>query len=428
MPSAPSNPSRPGDTEAPDGAPPPRLVKLRNPQGSEEAMARAERSAKAVFKAMQEDSARQAAAAAAREASSAPQVPAGGATAAAVPPRADDDGRKFLYPDERQVAEDAALAFVRGNEEAPKSIQNFIRSTRRRGSLRMWYLMLDMFQASGNRVSYDKMSDIFSRNFLSSPPPYEEWPADESVHKGSVVNHNVLVVDGFASRLSPSQIDEFLAHVVEAGEAKLDVSRLRVEPPAQSEQQGRSIGVIESIVARLTRAGRPVILMGRENVIDVLEVIRRRGRVEDEAAWLALFGLLQWTGAEDDFQVLEMEYLGLFGKSPPGYEMDKIIAREPLGDDARPKGGQVPQRITEQNVSEITDMLAFNLGSGKNSEVDFSHVRTISFEAATRLAYFLSQDGGTPEQIKFIRPTQVVMVLLEMAGASEMVTVIPRRR
>jgi hypothetical protein len=329
------------------------------------------------------------------------------------------------------TCEEAAALYAAGRtQDAANVLTNQMQAMRGQVDKRLWYMLFDLYQSTDQHAPFERLAVLFAQAFQASPPAWEQWGSAPLATMG----RNVLVIEGFPSGINRDKSQDFIAASRQANEARLDLSRTRLEEVA-SEANG-SIEKLHQLMTRLRRYRVPTLLMGETRLLDELRaVIARPG--DARGGWLLMFEILQWRGEEEAFDDLAIEYAIRFEQSAPGYETSGAIALNPddtPSEDADAGANDaasfvvVPEKIESANVDRLLGILDKRLRRFGSARLDFSRVKLLSFDAASTLASFLSSLGVARGRVIISKPTELVISALDMSGAISYVSVEARKR
>lgn len=325
------------------------------------------------------------------------------------------------------VREEAAALYAAGrHQDASQVLTSAMQASRGQVSTSLWYMLFDIYQATGQKLAFERLASLFAQAFEKSPP---SW-SNEDVAKVQGAGRNVMVVEGPISAINQDKLVDFIHSARAARTARLDLSRATLGPDASSRRE--SMASLVSMLSRLRRYKVPTLLMGDLQLLEQAEALRNSEEGEANAAWMMTFELLQWHGQEERFEELALRYAVKFEESAPGYEAGQALAVVPGEDKDLPPETSghvlVPARIDATNIEKFLLSIDHAIRATGKAQIDAAGLKLMTYDAATRLAAYLSSLGLSPQAVEVSSPCEAVMVLLEMAGASDFMHISPRKR
>ena len=325
--------------------------------------------------------------------------------------------------------EAAALYAVGKSKEASHILTTELNKEKGRCPAPLWYMLLDIYQATAQQQAFEKLALFFAKVFNTSPPSWEEQAA---VSTG--FGRNVLIVEGAPKDIHVEKVRDFLQAAKALRQARVDLSRAKLD--GSPEDRLVSVQRLLDILLRLRRDKVSVLLMGETQIMTDLRSRQRGVESNSDPLWLLLFELLQWRGLEETFEDLAVEYAQRFDRCAPGYETGGAIAIAP--EDAPPEDEgkwteRGPTLVPPPSISGAESQLLLSrieamLARHGNVRVDASGLRLLDYEAASALGGFLGVAGQSRDNIVISRPSELVKVLLKIVGAEPFVSIEPRRR
>lgn len=326
--------------------------------------------------------------------------------------------------------EEAAALYAAGRvKDASNVLTTELNSKKGNCPKSLWYMLMDLYQATGQLAAFEKLAMFFAKAFDTSPPSWEDV-AVQQVGFG----RNILIVEGAAKDIHPEKARDFLIAGKTLKQARLDLSRARLD--GTDDDPMASAKKLIDILPRIRKQKISVFLMGEGQLMTDIRSRLRGIDGENDALWLLLFELMQWRGQEESFEDLAVEYAQRFDRCAPGYELDGAIALSP--EDLAPvsdnkwteKGNELtpPHTISESDTEILLDKVENILKQHGSIKLNAHQVKNIEYEAASALGRFLGVAGHSPENFVVSKPNELVRVLLDIVGVSPFVSVERRRR
>jgi hypothetical protein len=191
-----------------------------------------------------------------------------------------------------------------------------------------WWLLFDLYQATGQQDAFDNLSIDYASTFETSPPPWRGMQPDTAgpapAYSGVTPTH---VFSAALDARSAAALQPWRAQAGDCPVLRLDFSRI-----AACDDAGCAV-LLEHLQA-LVAARRELIVVAADELVKLLRACIHVGRREDGAAtWLLLLELLQLLNREKEFEETSMDYCVTFEVSPPSFTAPykvETAARQPV--------------------------------------------------------------------------------------------------
>jgi hypothetical protein len=348
-------------------------------------------------------------------------------------------GKELMGEDFQNVVDEAAIVCAAGEERsAADMLIAFLRQTNGHANQRVWFMLLDIYQALDEREQYEKLALMFANRFKTSPPSWEQaiglGAAPEA--KPAASGRNVLIIEGVAGDHLGARSRDFIAASREMKTCKIDISRMRME---QSPMEG--IAALQSIMAQLRKHKVAATLMGESHAVGWLgkKILDTKSQADpgDSPYWMLLLEILQWRGLMESFEDLSLEYTITFEVSGPGWDDNGSMAIEAGGSDGMDSGSSsdeiVPEDIiTDVVVQRMQEAISLALAERGVARLNFQRVRRMDFVSAGTFLNILSDisERGLGKVI-LDQPSELILALGEVVGFTTQcscVSIVPRKR
>jgi ABC-type transporter Mla MlaB component len=325
-----------------------------------------------------------------------------------------------------QVREEAAALFAAGETRtAVEVLLQELNSKAGQVPKPLWYMLLDFYQAQNQHGSYERVAELFSKQFRASPPAWDPFEEKKTVEGAG---RNALVIDGSPSMVSEEKIRDFVRASKKAGSSRLDVSRLRLDPADPTMISG--LARLCSTMALLRQARVKALLMGESALVQTLHHDIEAGHLDApdrQPLWLFLLECLQWRGEEERFEDLALRFAVHFSLSPPGFEAEGAIAQHPSSQ-RQEVSFRLPDLVDSADLERLYASIDTQLGERGRAEIDLRPVRRMTYEAATELADFVRRLKVAPASLSFGNATEILIALFDITGLSSLVNITPKKR
>lgn len=293
----------------------------------------------------------------------------------------------------------------------------------------LWYMLLDIYQSTAQMAAFEKLAMFFAKVFDTSPPSWEETSKPVSGF-----GRNVMIIEGSPRDVSPEKVRDFIAAAKSLRQARLDLSRTRLE--GSEDDSMASVRRLLEILPKVRQQKVPIFLMGETQMMSDIRSRIRGSEGETDELWLLLFELMQWRGMEESFEDLAVEYAQRFDRCAPGYEIEGAVALSP--EKAAPSdeskwivsGNTLtpPPVVSDGDATTLIERVELLLSQHESVKIDASAVKTFEYEAASAFSKFLGVASPSPDRVVIKHPSELLRVLLKIVGAAPYVSVLPRRR
>ena len=177
-----------------------------------------------------------------------------------------------------------------------------------------WSLLLDLYQATGQRQAFETRALEFATRFEKSPPAWVEQKA-----AGATAAAGKLVSASLAGTLN-ARVEEPLKQVLRVcakAPVRIDLTRI-----ADADDKGCALLLAALDTCRKTKG--QCLLAGAGHLAELLAARTQPGVRDNEHAWLLLLELYQRLGREAAFEDAAVAYAVSFEVSPPSWESARV--------------------------------------------------------------------------------------------------------
>lgn len=342
--------------------------------------------------------------------------------------------------DFQNIVDEAAIVFAGGEEKAAADMLiDYLKKTNGQANRRVWFMLLDIYQALDQKEQYEKLSLMFANRFGTSPPSWEEALGEDSSttassggNKSAASGRNVMIVEGPSADTLAAKAKDFIAASREMKSCKLDVSRMKVDMTSID-----GVGALQNTMGLLRKHKVAATLMGENHVASWLEkkIQATKGNADpsDSPFWMLLLEIYQWRGLMDVFEDMSLEYTMTFEVSGPGWEPSGVMTIEHVAEVEDEAGksesdGICPDEIiTDISVQRMQDSINQAIVAKGVAKLDFRRVRRMAFSSAGTFLTMLASMGDA-KKVVVINPSELILALGDVVGFGPYVTIIPRKR
>lgn len=336
------------------------------------------------------------------------------------------------------LAEEIATLFSEGEKTtAIKIITEHLNENKGNVDKRFWYMLMDAYQADGNRQAFEKIALAFSHKFETSSP---SWFSNTTETKPTTMmaGKNIIILEPHFKVSQTDRFKEFLKASREEKFCRINVSQCKFE---MSEPE--ALQHLYKLFKNLRKYEVKSVLMGDNNLISFCKsyinpVLENKGLKQEflaieELFWLLYLEILQWKGRQEDFENIALDYAMKFEVSPPGWEDNGVMKIEIVVDKNENQTDELVETIlNSNNIQTLLDTIKDKFESSEKCEIEFGHVERIDFASAGSISFFIqelwSDDKYANRKVIISHPNEMILTLLEMVGATEFIEIIPRKR
>lgn len=318
------------------------------------------------------------------------------------------------------VAEEAAVLFANGQDEAVRAVlENAVHTHRSGRGERLWLMLFDLYRLTGQKSAFEALDIEFARSFEKSPPGWgcnksraKPMPAraaaGDLVFKGDLLGSNSPAFDAVRQALEKNP------------RLRLDLSKV-----AQLDAEG--CGQLLSLIRQARKARREVELLGRETLGTLVQGRVETGLAEDRECWLLLLELCQLQGQQEAFEEVAIEYAVTFEESPPSWDQGLVAAPElpPQAGEEEIAGPDSDAYVLRGEVksSRFGDLPEY-AGTHDPVLIDCAALTRMDFISAGALLNSLTSIRNSGKQITFRHPNHLVAELFAVVGLKSVASVV----
>jgi anti-anti-sigma regulatory factor len=338
---------------------------------------------------------------------------------------ADDALPLAAVDDNAPAVEEIAILYANGQSAvAQQMLTAAVADTAGQNSDRSaWWMLFDLYQASGQQDAFDNLSIDYASTFETSPP---SWQAPAALAAASPGWAGLTPTESFSGVLGPHiapQLERLRALAGDNPVLRLEFSRvaavnadgaaLLLDTLRQLQQQQRELILVGA--AALTAQIRASLAIGR--------------RDEGEAVWLLLLELLQLQNREKEFEQISMDYCVTFEVSPPSFTPPHKVAMAPAQHvPASPDRFMLPP-IIEHQLGPLLPSIQQYAEQYPALVFDCSRLTRIDYACAIQLHSALQELalGTEGRKIAFRDVNHLVAALLRLLGYANLARIYPHK-
>jgi ABC-type transporter Mla MlaB component len=316
--------------------------------------------------------------------------------------------------------EQAAVLYANGQDDAVRSLlEGAVRVHAPGPGERLWMMLFDFYRLTGQSASFEAQGIEYARAFEKSPPAWRD--ASKLVVVEKIAASGNLLFSGELLGANDAAFERVRQVLNKMPELRLDLSRVtRLDAAGCSR--------LYKLLQQANKAKREIDILGRDNMLALLEKHTLPGRAEDEACWLLLLAFLQLQGSQAVFDEAAINYAVTFEVSPPSWEQKrpKVSVQSPVKPIAVTDANWTNNAYTlcgEIKASRFADLPAF-AEVHDPVLIDCSTVTRIDFISAGALLNVLTGVRRSGKQVVFHHPNYLVAALFGVVGLSAVAEIV----
>lgn len=337
-----------------------------------------------------------------------------------------DEALPLVAADEQAPAvEEIAILYANGQSAvAQHMLTAAVAETAGHGGDRSaWWMLFDLYQASGQQDAFDNLSIDYASTFETSPP---SWQAPAVLAAASPGWAGLTPTESFSGVLGPHIAPQLARLRALAGEHPV----LRLEFSRVAAVNADGAALLLDTLRQLQQQQRELILVGAAALTAQLRSGLAIGRRDDgEAVWLLLLELLQLQQREKEFEQISMDYCVTFEVSPPAFTPPHKVAMAPAQHvPASPDRFMLPP-IIEQQLGALLPAIQQYAEQYPALVFDCSRLTRIDYACAIQLHSALQElaAGTEGRKIAFRDVNHLVTALLRLLGYANLARIYPHK-
>lgn len=328
------------------------------------------------------------------------------------------------------VIEEAAILFANGQTKLIEPLLMHAIESDALGNTpqTVWGMLFDLYQITGQRISFENLSDEYAHKFEMSPPTWVE--AGEAAAQTSAPAPRASGTPGisFTGNLDATIVKQLerIRNMAEMSNVlKLEFARVTGVDPV-------GCGLLLSVLKKLQKSGHNLILVGAPELADKIRAILQVGRRDEtEAPWLLLLEVLRLLNRETDFEETSIDYCVTFEVSPPAFvsPKDKVVTdteETAAPDEAATECFMMPEVIDTQADTLVQNITVY-AHTHNPAILDCSRLTRMDFSAAGRLFGGLAPLTTSGRSIELHHANHFIVALCHVMGMDDVVRIVPRK-
>lgn len=322
------------------------------------------------------------------------------------------------------AVEEAAMLYANGHAQDAKAVLlKAIREDAPSGaSARLWQMLLDLLQATGERREFDTRSLDFALKFQRSAPAWRGEERDPAAAMLRTGGGAYVSLSGKLSAESAAQLQKIQALAEKNRMLRIDFTKLQGI-------DGPGCRLLLELLQAIRRRGGDAMFTGDTVLFRALESATRAGvRDASPPLWLLRLEILQWQGRRREFEDVALDYAVTYEISPPSFEAPVPGAGGSVPSEREPDDGalRAPQVLSAQDAPFVA-RLEEAVRTRTRVPLDLSATDRVDFEMAGVLLNLAADLAERGKRLEIRHPNALVAALLEAIGATALATVVQRK-
>jgi len=322
------------------------------------------------------------------------------------------------------VVEEIAILYANGQDIAAQQLLEAAvadSAGNKNGDRSPWWMLFDLYQASGQQENFDDLSIDYASTFETSPPSWTPPTALGAMAPGWA---GVAPTEAFVGMLN-QQIAPQLARLLQLA-ATSPVLRLEFGRVIAVEESGCAL--LRAALRELQARQRELVLVDAAGLAALIKSGLAVGRRDDgEAPWLLLLELLQLLNREKEFEQVSMDYCVTYEVSPPPWTPPpKVATPAAQHAPASPDRFMLPPRIDGQ-LGPLQQAIQHYAAAYPSLVFDCSRLVRIDYACAMQLHSTLQALAAEERKIAFRDVNHLVAALLRLQGYASLARIYPHK-
>ncbi|WP_230976300.1 STAS domain-containing protein [Pseudothauera nasutitermitis] len=312
------------------------------------------------------------------------------------------------------VYEEAAVLYANGNVgDAEKVLDAVLEDPAANAGDGLWMMLLDLYRLTGQRQRFESRVLDYATRFERSPPPWEDLSSQAARPRGDIAP--LVNLSGNLNGQATAQFQQVTVIGRKSGAIRIDLNRLRSVDDAGC---ALFMGLLRQLAADRVK----VSVLNARQLVNMLAGQVAPGRAENRDAWLLLLEMLQYSGEQERFEELAVDYAVTFEESPPSWApreqaalTETAIARL---DASLPGAFRLEGEVVGSQAEGVRKLAAF-AAERQNVDVDCSQLRRIDFVNAGTLFNILATLQAEGKKVTLRNVNAMVGALLRVMGVDQ---------
>ena len=317
------------------------------------------------------------------------------------------------------VVEEIAILYANGQSAAAE--QMLTDSLGAGQDRTVWWMLFDLYQASGRQERFDNLAIDYVSTFETSPPSWTAPAEPAAASPGWAGVTPTTTFSGMLGEPIAGQLEDLLRLADDHPVLRLEFHRV-------TDIDAQACWLLLDTLRRLQARQRELILVGAAELATQIRAGIAIGRPDDtEAPWLLLLELLQLLNREKEFEETGMDYCVTFEVSPPSFAAPHKVAMAPAQRaPSSPDRFMLPP-VMESQLGPLLPAIEHYAGQYPTIVFDCSRLLRIDYPAAIGLHACLQPLAAQGRKIEFREVNHLVTALLRLLGYGDIARLYPHK-
>ena len=284
----------------------------------------------------------------------------------------------------------------------------------------VWWMLFDLYQASGRQDDFDNIAIDYASSFETSPPSWAPLLPPGTPEHGYA---GVTPTETFAGLLDASCATQ-TARLLDVAEQQ---PVLRLEFARISAVTPEGCALLLAALSRLRQRERELIVAGAADLAELLRANIEIGqRDASEAPWLLLLEVLQLMNREKDFEETAMDYCVTYEVSPPSFVAPSKVATAPNAPATAASERFLLPPVVEGDTGALFAAIDAYVAGASVVLLDCSRLARLDYAAASALLNRL-RPVADEKRIELRDVNHLVAALLKLLGFTDIARLFPHK-
>lgn len=317
---------------------------------------------------------------------------------------------------------------------ASEKLRSHINNNRGQVEKSYWYMLFDLYEASGATKDFEKAAQSYATMFGISPPSMSTKTNTDQYGAGG---KNILILSENASPINNITFADFLKAAKKEQFCRININQCdfqKITPEA--------LAKLLKLFVNLKKAKIRTILMGDDKLISKCKEITQdaTSNPDNNTWWLIYFEILQLKGQKAEFEALNHEYNMKYHLSAPGWDDGAVVLktqqddediRKASQDDEDARKASLNRGINNDNIDDLLTAITNSIVNDTPLTIDLTLTKSISYSHATKIAHTVQEAlkiAGVEktQSFNFRGANEFIFILFKMLGLDEYIIISPK--
>jgi anti-anti-sigma regulatory factor len=323
-------------------------------------------------------------------------------------------------PGTEPVIEEIAIMYANAQAEVAEQMLLASLADVGRDERAVWWMLFDLYQASGQQDAFDNIAIDYASRFETSPPTWKPLPQAGADHALAGVTPTESFGPLLDAAIAP-QLTRLLELATRSPATRLEFGRVQAVTP-------EGCARLLAALTLLRGGGRELIVAGAAELAETVRATIVIGqRDASEAPWLLLLELLQLMNREKDFEETAMDYCVTYELSPPSFEAPANVANAAGAAAASRSDRFLLPALIDGASAPLFDAIDAYAEQYQPVVLDCSRLARVDYAAAGALNKRLRALAAADKTIELRDVNHLVAALFKLMGFQEVARLYPHK-